>query len=705
METWNFDALFSPETIAIIGASTDPNSVGSGVAKNLLTGSFPGKAYPVNPKTDTLFDVPCYRNIADIPEDTIDLAIIIVPARIVPDVLLEAWEKKHIRAAIVISAGFKETGGTGKELEDRLTAIARDKGIALLGPNCLGVLSPERKMNASFASMLPKEGTAAFFSQSGALCTAILDLAWDRIGFSKFVSTGNKAVIGEQELLGFFADDERTETVSFYSENLTDANAFIGLGRELLAKGKPVIGLKSGTTEAGTKASSSHTGALAGSDPSYTALFRQARVLRARTLRELLDSVAVFSENKVPRGNRIAIITNAGGPGVLATDEAIRSGLTLAEISPAAVATLREHLPAAASALNPIDLLGDAKGDRYRIALDTIMREDGVDMILVIVTPQTMTEAFVTAQAIADAKKASGKPIAAVFAGEHLLSTGIDFLRRSGVSVFSYPEEAVQALGSLAKVALWRGQSFSPKREFTDIDPDRARTVIAKAYAEERSYLYERESYAVLDAYGFPLLKNIYVQSPEEAERAARKIGRPVAIKIVSPDIIHKTDSGGVFLDIDPEDARATYEKLLHRVHKKVPDAKLEGATVVEMAIAGGKEIILGLKQEAPLGTLILAGMGGVYTEAIGDAALRFVPICREDATEMLGELRSKQLLAGTRGEEGIDFGKLIDLMERLSRLAEDFPEIIELDINPVLAFPDADEFRVVDARIAIRLE
>ena len=262
----------------------------------------------------------------------------------------------------------------------------------------------------------------------------------------------------------------------------------------------------------------------------------------------------------------------------------------------------------------------------------------------------------------------------------------------------------MQALGSLAKVALWRKQSFSPKREFTDIDTGRARSVIAKAYAEERSYLYEREAYAVLDAYGFPLLKNIYVQSPEEAERAAREIGRPVAIKIVSPDIIHKTDSGGVFLNIDPENARVTYEELLHRVHKKVPDAKLEGATVVEMATPGGKEIILGLKQEAPLGTLILAGMGGVYTEAINDASLRFVPIAREDAVEMLGELRSQRILAGTRGEDGIDFGKLIDLMERLSKLAEDFPEIVELDINPVLAFPDADEFRVADARIAIRL-
>jgi acetyltransferase len=704
METQTLDALFAPDTIAIIGASTDPDSVGSGIAKNLLTGDFPGKAYPVNPKTDTLFGVPCYRRIADVPEERIDLAIIIVPARIVPDVLLEAWETKHIRAAIVISAGFKETGEDGKKLEEALTDIAREKNIALLGPNCLGVLSPKGNLNASFASELPKEGSTAFFSQSGALCTAILDLAHGRIGFSKFASTGNKAVIGEGALLEYFAEDTETKTIAFYSENLEDANGLIGLGRKLLAKGKPVIGLKSGRTDAGTKASSSHTGALAGSESSYTALFRQARMLRAKTLRELLDSVAIFSENPIPKGNRLAIITNAGGLGVLATDQAIESGLLLADITEGAKATLREHLPAAASVLNPIDVLGDARGDRFRVALDTLIREDGVDMLLVIVTPQTMTEAFVTAQAIENAKRVSGKPVVAVFAGRHLLTKGIEFLKRSGVSVFSYPEEATLALGSLAKVALWQKQSFSPKREFTDIDRNKAREVIAKAYAEERAFLYEREAYAVLDAYGFPLLKNMYAQSPEEAERAAREIGRPVAIKIVSPDIIHKTDSGGVFLDIAPEQARETYEKLLHRVHTHVPDAKLEGATIVEMATPGGKEIILGLKKEPALGTLLLAGMGGIYTEALSDASLRFVPIGREDAEEMLHELRSIRLLSGTRGEKSIDFGKLVELMERLSLLAEDFPEIVELDINPVLAFPDADDFRVVDARIAIKV-
>lgn len=704
METQNFDALFSPKTIAIIGASTDTGTVGNDIAKNLLTGTFPGKAYPVNPKTDTLFDVPCYPRIADIPEPEIDLAIIIVPARIVPAVLLDAWEAKRIRAAIVISAGFKETGEDGKALEMSLAEIALEKNIALLGPNCLGVLSPQGQMNASFASELPKEGSAAFFSQSGALCTAILDLARGRIGFSKFASTGNKAAIGERELLAYFADDEATKTIAFYSENLTDANAFIDLGRTLLTKGKPVIGLKSGTTSAGTKASSSHTGALAGSDSSYTALFRQARILRAKTLRELLDAIAIFSENPIPKGDRIAVITNAGGPGVLATDKAIESGLLMAEISEEAKQSLRESLPSAASVGNPIDVLGDARGDRFRAALDTLVKERNVDMILVIVTPQTMTEARATAEAIVSAKQLSGKPIVAVFAGEHLLKGGIDFLKKSGVSVFSYPEEAVQALGHLARVAKWQEQSSSKKRVFTDIDRERARETIAKAYAEERTFLYEREAYAVLDAYGFPLLKNIYVQSPEEAERAAEEIGKPVAVKIVSPDIIHKTDSGGVFLDVTPEQARETYEALLHRVHKKVPDAKLEGATIVEMATPGGKEIILGLKKEPGLGTLLLAGMGGVYTEVMSDASFRFVPIRSDDASEMLHELRSEPILAGTRGERGIDFEKLTELMERLSLLAEDFPEIVELDINPVLAFPDADDFRVVDARIAISL-
>ena len=702
MEQNDLETLFSPRSIAVIGASTDPGSVGNDITKNLTDGTFDGEVFPVNPKADELFGKKCYANTGELPK-TPDLAIIIVPAQIVPKVLREVAEK-GTRSAIVISAGFKETGEQGLALEKEIGEIAKEHGVTLLGPNCLGFLHPKLRLNASFAPMLPEDGHVAFFSQSGALCTAILDLSRGKIGFSKFVSTGNKAVTDERDLLSYFAKDDATKIISFYAEGLSDASGIVALGREIISQTepKPIIALKSGRTDSGMKASSSHTGALAGSDASYDALFRQARILRAGSLRELLDSMSLFSENRIPDGNRVAIITNAGGPGVLASDAAASAGLSIAKLSPETKSALREILPKAASAENPIDVLGDAKSDRYRSALERVAEESGVDSIIVILTPQTMTEAEETARAIVDTKRSSGKPIVAVFAGQSLLQKGVDILDESGVAVFQYPEEAAEALGLLSQVAKWRVSSFSPKSEFTDIDTAKAKEVIARAYAEERTMLYEREAYEVLSAYGFPLLRSRYVKSAEEAERATNEIGGAVALKIVSPDIIHKTESGGVILEVKPEEAARKYEELFHQVRLKAPDARLEGAMVIEMARPGGKELILGLKKEPGLGTVIVVGLGGIYTEMFRDASFRFVPIVKEDAEEMLGELRSKDLLSGVRGETGIDQEYLVTLLERLSRLAEDFPEIRELDINPLVVFPDQENFRIIDARIAI---
>lgn len=705
METTNLDSLFSPKSIAVIGASTTPGSVGNDIAKNLTEGGFAGETFLINPKATELLGRPCYPDIASVP-GTPELAVIIVPAAVVPDVLRQAGEK-GVRAAVVISAGFKETGPDGKRLEDEISSIAAEYGIALLGPNCLGFLHPKLGLNASFAPRLPEDGSVAFFSQSGALCTAILDLAKGRVGFSKFVSTGNKAVIDEKALLSFFAGDASTKAISFYSENLSDAERLVRIGRSVLssAEPKPIIGLKSGRTESGMKATSSHTGALAGSDAAYEALFRQARILRAETLHELLDTVAVFSENPLPKGGSVAIITNAGGPGVLATDAAIRAGLTLAKLDDDTKAAIRRALPKAASAENPVDVLGDAKSDRYRAALELVAGEEGVDSILVILTPQSMTEAEETARAIIETKRTSGKPVVAVFAGDSLLAAGTAILRESGVSVFTYPEEAARALGFMAQAAKWRTDTFSPEQTFPDIDREKAKEVFARVFAEERSMLYEREVYEVLRAYGFPILKSAYVRTPEEADREARNIGGPVALKIVSPDIVHKTELGGVMLDVAPEEAGARFGELLHRVRMKAPEASLEGAMVVEMAMKGGKELILGAKREPGLGAILVVGMGGIYTEILKDASFRFAPIVREDALEMLSELRSAPLLEGARGEAKTDTGQIALLLERLSRLVSDFPEIRELDINPINVFPDADNFRVIDARIAIDRE
>jgi len=695
-------SLLRPSSIAVIGASTEPGTVGNDIARNLL-GSRDGKRiFLVNPKTDRLLGEPCYPDIAAV-GIVPDLAVIVVPAAIVPEVLRQAGEV-GVPAAIVISAGFRETGSDGAVLETEISAIAERYGMSLLGPNCLGFLDPIRKLNASFAPRLPRAGGVAFFSQSGALMTAMLDMTENRIGFSAVISTGNKTALDETGLITFFRDDERTETISFYTESIASAPTLIALGREIARsdRPKPIIALKSGRTESGRKASISHTGALAGSDASYEALFRQARIVRAGDMRSFLDAITVFSENPVPLGNRVAIVTNAGGPGVLAADAAAEAGLSMPSLSGSSLLRLRDSLPKAAGIGNPIDILGDARSDRYRLATDTAAGDPNVDALLVIVTPQSMTEAAATAEAIVEARDRHGKPVLAVLAGGKDLETADAVLREAGISRFTVPEEAARALSLLSRVAAWHAGTYVEPTCFTDIDRDAARHIIDTVRREGRTRLYEYETYGVLRAYGFPLLRSHLVRNAEEAEEAAKKIGGNVALKIVSPDIIHKTDAGGVMIDVAREAVAEAYVDLLSRVRSKHPEAALEGALVMEMAPRGGKEIIVGAKREAGLGTVLLFGMGGIYTEAIRDVAFRFAPVTRTDAEEMFSELRSVGLLSGIRGERGIDREALFSVMERLSLLVGDFPEIEELDINPYFAFPDGNTSVIADARIAL---
>lgn len=698
----NLHALFSPRSIAVIGASTKPGSVGHSLTDNLLKYGYEGRVYPVNPKTDRLFDLPCFKSISDI-GDEIDLAIIIIPAAAVPQALREAGEKE-VKAAIIISSGFKETGETGATLEQEVREIAEEYNIALLGPNCLGFIHPKIGLNASFANGMPKQGAIAFFSQSGALCTALLDLTQNKLGFSAFVSDGNKSVLGENEFLRHFATDEETNVISFYTEGMVNSNALIETGRAILSRPvpKPVIALKSGTTAAGTAASSSHTGALAGSDAAYQALFKQAGIIRAESLQELSNLLSVFSQNPLPQGKNIGIITNAGGLGVLATDAATRHGLRVATLSPETTAKL-EALPPAASRHNPVDVLGDALADRYRLALETLSADPGVDMLLVIVTPQTMTQAKETAEAIADIKKHSDKPIVAVFAGKEAFVTGLPILENNAVATLTYPEDGAAALAALSTVATWRAKQLATPFSFNDIDKRSAEKIINKAAEERRTTLYETEVWEILSAYGFQFLESHAVRSRDEAIAAAENFSGKIAMKIISPDITHKSDAGGVLLSITPEEAGDKYDELMARVKEHAPEARLEGALMVEMAETGGREIILGMKEEPGLGKLLMVGLGGIFVETFKDVAFRFAPITEEDASEMIHELHSLPLLEGTRGQEGIDMDTLRDALGRLSLLVSDFPEIAELDINPLLAFHDATRFRVLDARIELK--
>ncbi|MBP6889719.1 MAG: acetate--CoA ligase family protein [Candidatus Moranbacteria bacterium] len=695
--------LLHPQSIAIIGASTQEGSVGWSLARNIIE-QFPGQSYPINPKTVELFGKPCFPSVLAV-EDSIDLAVIAVPAALVSMVLKECGEK-NIPAVVIISAGFKEIGDSGKILEDEIVRIAKEYSITLLGPNCLGFLAPHEHLNASFAKTLPLAGSISFFSQSGALLTALLDMSGENLGYRTCISTGNKAQIKENDFIKFFALDEGTSVISFYSEDLSDAKNIIETGRALLKRAvpKPVIALKSGKTAAGTAASSSHTGALAGSDAAYEALFKQAGIIRVEGLETLTETLEVFSKNPLPAGKRVALLTNAGGLGVMATDACIENGLELAGFMTETIETLQSFLPAAANSHNPVDVLGDAQADRYERALTTLLSDQHVDMLIIIITPQAMTEALKTAEAIASARdRFPDKPIVVSLSGGKALAEAQDFLVQHKVAVLRSPESVAQTLGHLSSLARLRERSETTTFDFTDIRIEEARAVLNRSREQGRLQLSEESCIEFLSAYGFQFLANKAVTSREEALLTARSFNKIVALKIISPEITHKSDSGGVLLDIDPNQADFAYDTLMATVAERVPNAKLEGALVVEMAHPGGREFILGLKKEPGLGTLVMVGLGGIFVEVFKDVSFRFAEaLTHEDARAMLRELKSYPLIEGVRGQAGLHEETLIDALGRLARIVTDFPEIAELDINPLLAFQHGADFRTLDARIRI---
>lgn len=694
--------LFSPKSVAVIGASSRTGSVGNDIAKNLVQSDFRGQVYLVNPKGGTLFGKECFPSINDLPE-AVELVIIIVPAAVVPQVLREAGEKMA-RAAVIISAGFRETGEAGRTLEDEVISIAKEYRMEILGPNCLGFIRPKIFLNASFASTLPVDGPIAFFSQSGALTSAFLDLSRGDLGFSTFASIGNKATLNESALLAHFKEDEATKVIGFYSESLVNAPELIQLGQTILQKGKPVVALKSGTTEAGTNASSSHTGAVAGSDAAYTALFKQSRITRAHNFQDLLDLLSIFAHNPLPRGNRVAIVTNAGGLGVLATDACIENGLELAALDTTTVTALQDILPPAANSHNPIDVLGDALGDRYAQALKLVAQDKNVDLLLVILTPQTMTEDKETALAIEEIRKAYPQlPIATVFSGKKLVEKGLEALRHANIPNYLSPERAARTLGALAQVATWQKTNRNKaSKNYTDVDKDTVDKILKTAKENNTLQLGEAPATSLLKAYQFPFLQSKLVIARDEALEFAKSIGKPIALKIASPDIIHKSDVGGVLLNVNPEEADVAFEHLIDTVKTNVPEAKIEGAMAVEMAEPGGIELLLGLKQEPGLGTLVVLGLGGIYVEVFKDVTMRFAPLSENDIDEMLHELQAFPLLNGARGKAPMDLDKIKEYLARLSQLATDYPEIAELDINPLLVFPEGNRFRILDARLRL---
>jgi acetyltransferase len=739
----SLEALFAPKSVAVIGASTKPDSLGRAVFKNILFHGYTGVVYPVNPKAKSILGVKAYPSVLDIP-DEIDLAVIIVPAIAVANVLEECG-RKGVRAAIVISAGFKEIGEEGAQRERELQQIAQRYGIALLGPNCLGIINtdPAVSLNATFAPGMPRQGNIAFISQSGALGIAALEYAQrQKIGLSKFISIGNKADLHENHLLDYLKDDPLSDVILLYVEDLEDPQGFHRLATEITSerpKKIPILAIKSGRTLEGAKAATSHTGALAGSDEVYDSIFMQSGVLRVETIEELFDYAIAFAQQPLPQSNRIAIVTNAGGAGILATDAAVRHGVQLAEFTEETVRKLRELLPPTVNVANPVDMTGEPNEQRYETVVRTVLEDPNVAGVVVIAAPHILMSLENIARHIVRAVQAltpdpassprpnppapfpkregggsplragegsSGgkvqKPVLACLMAVTDARPAIEILEEANIPHYSFPERAARALAAMARYREWVHRPRTEYRVFTDVQIEQARETIARAKRQGRSLLLEPEAHDVLKAYGFPVLQYRFAKSEDEALHAAREIGYPVVLKIVSPDIAHKVDVGGVKLGIHSDaELRDSYRQMLADVQRAKPSARILGVFVQEF-IKGGKETILGLKRDPLFGPLLMFGLGGIYVEALRDVTFRIAPIRELGVTRMIRQIRGFKILEGFRGEPPSDIDAIAECLERLSQLATQLEEIVELDINPLVVFERGRGARVVDARIVV---
>jgi len=694
-------SLFYPKSIAIIGASSREKTVGNDIVKNLVYQGYKGKIIPINPKIEELYGKKVFSDI-NLVDTTIDLAVVAIPAKFVPENLEQA-AKKGAKAAIVISAGFKEIGNI--ELESQLKKVCEKNKISLVGPNCLGAINPEIKMNASFGQLMPELGSVAFMSQSGALCTAVLDYAKELgVGFSKFISIGNKADVNEIKLIKYLAEDDQTKVILIYAEELTNAPEFIELMKKINrgSNPKPVIVLKSGRTEAGAGAIASHTGSLAGGDTAYNALFKQAGIIRASSIKELFDLAQIFALNPLKKAKNLAIITNAGGPGVLTTDEATDNGLEMAKLSEDTTKKLKEFLPPAASSHNPVDVLGDARADRYKFALELIATDKNVDSIQVIMTPQSMTEIEETARVIIDARKHISKPIVVSMMGATTVRPGVDLLREEKVATASFPEPGAKALAQLDKFVSWHNTPLEKSMKFTDVDKEKVKRIFSEARKKGQTSFPEAEAMEIIKAYNFPVLQSEIAKSADQALEISKKFGSKLAMKIVSPDILHKSDVGGVMLNVTSEDIQKKYKQMIKTVSKNKPEAKLEGVLLMEMAPDNGTEVILGVNRAPGLGTMIMFGLGGIYVEVLKDVNFAYAPLTKSDSLDMISTLKTSDLFKGVRGEKAKDIEMLSECIGRLSQLVTDFPEIVELDINPLLALPKGEGAKVLDVRVVI---
>lgn len=687
------DAIFEPKSIAVIGAKDDPQTVARTLLQNLIEGGFKGPIYPINPKRETVFGLKCYPNVKGLPEAP-DLAVIITKAETVPKILEECAEK-GVKGCIVISAGFKEAGSDGIKLEQEVVKIARASKMPLIGPNCLGIMSPSGHLNATFARGMALPGNIAFISQSGAMCTSVLDWSLkEKIGFSAFVSIGSMADVDWGDLIDYLGNDPKTSAMLLYMETIGDPRKFLSAAREIALE-KPIIVIKGGRSDAAAKAAASHTGALAGSDEVFNAAVERVGVLRVESIAELFQMASVLSRQPKPKGPRLTIVTNAGGPAVLATDSAIKNGAELAPLADKVTQELNAILPPAWSHSNPVDLLGDAAPKRYADVLSILSKDSESDGVLVILSPQDMTDPEACAKLVAPWSKALGKPLLASWMGGETVQSGIEILNQAGIPTFEYPDDAARAFG-----LMW---DYSKTIQLLYQLPETASVKMPKSRGVEsilnqnKSLLDEYESKKVLEGYGIPTVRTEIATDQEEAVKLATAIGFPIVLKLYSHTITHKTDVGGVKLNLkNAEEVRTAFKE----IKEAVPLADFQGVTVQPMVSLSGYELIIGASVDPQFGPVLLFGTGGQLVEVYKDRALALPPLNQSLARALIKKTKIYEALKGVRGRKSIDLDMLEKILEKFSALIVENPQIKECDINPLLASPEG--FIALDARILL---
>jgi len=701
-DTTSIDRFFNPASVAVVGASRQHGKTGHEILISLIGGGFEGRIMPVNPKADTIEGLPCYTDLSAIGE-TPDLAVIVVPKASVHGVV-EQCAQIGTKAAIIITAGFKESGEDGATLERQILRTAQRAGMRIIGPNCLGIMVPRNKLNASFGGDLPEPGVIGYFSQSGSLLASIVDLARaEGIGFTKCVSMGNKADIGELELLRYFGRDDETRVIAGYLETISDGDAFVREA-ERISRDKPILLMKAGVTGAGREAASSHTGRLAGTQQAYEVVFERSGIIRCESIKRQFDYARALADQPLPEGQGVAVIANAGGPGIMAADALEGQGLTLAHLTEATRRALAEKVPTAANITNPIDVLGDALADTYEVALRQLLLDPNVHAVLTILSPHAMTECNATAEAIVRVARETGtKPVVACFLGAGRVRQAVQILRDGHIPQYDSPESAVGALYVMAKHYRWRNR---PKRvvKLFPVNRRKVEQIVQRTLRRDQTEVPEMDASDILSAYGFVTPRGQVATSADQAANLADQIGYPVVLKIWSPDILHKADVEGVKAGLTSrQDVMDAFDLMMYRIPKKRPEADILGCLVQE-TVSGGTLVFLGMERDARFGPLMMFGMGGILVEKLKDVAFHLAPLTAREAREMLVSTRTYQLLSGR--EEGerlaVDLDALAEGLQRLSQLVTEFPQIQEMAINPYVVGPEGTTPIAVDARIVV---